>query len=358
MDKNFKYWFEDNKDKFYISGAAVALVGIIIGGYYIVNKENDEKLPDALEYSMADYLLTQNEKGKIELYETDEGKLLDSVKSDEEGVTFADDSLSKFYLYSDNKVQSVDIANGDKIELNDTFKTSGFDNIVKIRTNGNKFGFLTEEELIIVDENGNSLLVYDESPTDVFQMTDEGVYLSVDNEIHYVKYEDGATEYIDIGDLTTKISQHGPSIIARNNFGSGNDVESILNIKKDSLLINNLKRVQNENKIDLIVPSNENHISLIQFSQSSNNKVTKQELVSVAIDNTKNTNDTEDLSEGKNSTVEINSLEPFTPLAKMMKGFVYDTTIDGIRIIEAVNGREAKRLPIKDIASYLPVFKE
>lgn len=357
MDNNFKYWLEENKDKFYIGGAIVALVGIVLGGYFVLNKGSNNNLDGSIKYTMADYILNQNEDGLIELYETDDGKLLDSVESSVETISFTDDNMETTYLYSDDKISTVSINGSDKIELTDKLDVKDIENVVKVRTNGDKFGLLTDDELIILDNEGKTLLIHDDNPTDVFQLADDGVYMSVDNEIHYIKYDDGSTEYVDIGDITTKITSHGNSIIARNNFGSGKNTESIINIKKDGLFINNLKRVQHENKIDLNVPSNENHISLIQYSLSPNDKITKQELVSVAIDNTKDDSDSADLVVGKDSSVELDTTEPFTPQVKSIKGFIYDTTEDGLRIIETNNGREAKRLPIKEITNYFPMFK-
>lgn len=356
MENNFKYWLEDNKDKLSIAGAVVALAGIVMGGYYLVNKERNNNVGNTIEYTMADYVLSKTEDGPIELYETDKGELLDSFKSDESSMTFTDDSLDMAYLYSGDKVSVINIEN-DKIVLGDEILVGEMDDVLNIQTNGDKFGFLTKEELVVFNSEGESVLVYDDNPTSVFHVTDDGMYISIDNEIHYIKYEDGETEYVDIGDLTTKITQHGDSIIARNNFGSGKDTESIINIKQDSLFINNLKRVQHENKIDLDVPSNENHISMIQYTTSSNDKITKQELVSVAIDNTYSDNGSEDLTKSDDFKIELDTVEPFTPQAKLAKGYIYDQTETGIRIFEMNNGREVKKLVMPESTNYILRFK-
>lgn len=356
MDNNFKYWLEDNKDKLYIAGAVVALLGIVTGGYYLTNKERINNTADEIEYTMADYVLSQTQDGAIELYETSKGELLDSLTSSEEAITFTGDSLDTAYLYAGDTVSVINVED-ESIVLGEEIPIGEVKGVLNVQTNGDKFGFLTEDELVVFNAEGESVLVYDDNPTGVFHVTDEGMYMSVDNEIHYIEYDSGETEYIDIGDVTTKFSQHGGSIIARNNFGSGENTESILNIEEDSLFINNLKRVQHENKIDLNVPSNENHISMIQYTKSSSDKITKQELVSVAIDNTHSDSESENLVRSEDFTVELDSLEAFTPQAKLAKGYIYDNADNQLRIIEMNNGREAKRFELPESINYMLKFK-
>lgn len=355
MNPKYKYWLEDNKDKLYIGGAVLALVAVIGGSYWLTQRDRSYNVGEDIEVAMADYLLTQEESGELKTVKVKDGKSSASYELDKDALTFTGDNLSDMYVYLDDEIQLIEVDDKGQIELTNSIDVPELEEVSMIKTNGSKFGLLTPTELVVIDDKGKELVRFDDNLSDIFHVSDKGVYLGEANEIHFIDYEKQKTEYVDIGDKTTNITEHADTIVARNDFGSGNELETLLNIDDGSLHIDELKRVQSENKIELMVPNNDNQLAFIKTFTDKEDKITRQALATISI--------TEESKEADDNYINLNDFtlpletkEPFTNKGKAIRGFIYDEVTDGLRVIEMRNGREVSRLDTGDILNFSPIY--
>ena len=349
-----KYWLEDNKDKLYIGGAVVALGLLGVGIYNFVDKDKEYNIGEGVEITMADYMLTQKLDGDLALVDVEENEVTSTYNLHDDSLTFYGENLDEMYVYIDNSVSSVSVKEGGELELVNGITVPELENVGAIQTGGGHFGFLTPEELVITNENGEPVIVFEDNESNVYHLTDKGVYLAMDTEIHFVDYGEGETKYIDIGDVTTKFSRHGETIVARNDFGKGEDTQTVLNIENGDLHIDELKRVQYDNKLDINVPANENQIVYIQHVVNKDGDITRQDLATLSVNEEFDTEETVNLSD---FTLPLDTLEEFSEESTIAsRGFLYDDTGDSIRIIEMRNGREATRLSTGDIQRFIPIY--
>lgn len=355
LDPKTKYWLEDNKDKFYIGGAVLALGLIGLGAFTYFNKENNYNIGEGVEVVMADYILTHKENGDLELLDVDKNESVSTYDMEDDAITFHGENLDEMFIYDNNKIQSVNIDADGELSLIDVLNIStDITDVIDVQKGGENYGFLTPNDLIITDKDGTPIIVFEDNEANVYHLADRGVYLAVDTEIHFVDYEDSQTQYIDIGDVTTKFSQHGDTIVARNDFGSGEDIESVLNMEDGNLFIDDLKRVQYENKIDILTPQTENQLVYIQLNTNDDGEITRQDLATLSINEKSETDENIHLSD---FTLPLDTTETFGEDKTLSsRGFIYDETETGLRIIEMRNGREATRLSNERIKNFVPIY--
>lgn len=358
MKPQTKYWLEENKDKFYIGGAVLALSALVIGGYWYFNNEQNYDVGESVSITMADYLLTQRDDGHLETISVSENEAVATLNLNDGDVVFRGEELDTLYVYDASYVHQVTVSDDGEMGLVDGIAMPDMSDVAYASTNGSHFGFLTDDDLVITDSEGEVLLVFEDRATEVYQLSDEGVYLSHDNEIHFVNYNEGDTQYIDMGDETTRFSKHGDTIVARNNFGQGNDIETVLNMTDGSLLIDEVKRMPYDNKIDVLIPQEDTQLVYVETRTNNEGVITRQDLATIAVKADMDADETVDLSD---FTLPMETTEAFSPDKTLAsRGFLYDWTESGIRIIEMRNGREITRLSTQSEESqlYVPIFNK
>lgn len=356
MNLERKYWLEENKDKFLIIGAVITLIGALIIGFLFFNKERNYVPGNKVEIAMADYLLTHQLENELKTVDVSSGEVVDNQSVNGEALSFIDDELQVMYLYENSKINQVVVDNKGEISINEVVEVPSYKDVTHIRTNGEYFGLLTPNNLHVIDSEGKEVLSLNEGVSDVYLVTDQGVYLGVENNLYFVSYETKETQYIDVGDRTTKLTQHVGNVIVRNDFGSGKDTETILTIKDGGLLVDNLKRVPHSNKIDLDVPSTESQLVYINKQHNSDGEITRQSMSTVLLseaDSSEKADEDLDLTEFE---IKLDSDGGFNDKAKSIRGFIYDNYGDQVRIIEMRNGREATRVEVGNTDEFVPVY--
>ena len=355
LNPKMKYWLEDNKDKLMIGGAVLALGIVGFGAYSLIDKDKNYQVGEDIEVAMADYLLTQRSDGDLELYNIEDNESISTYDLESNAIAFYGEELDSLYVYENDTVRQAKIADGE-IHFDEALAVPELNDVQAIQVGGGHFGFLTPQELVITNDAGEPIIVFEDNEANEYQLTDKGIYLAMDTETHFVDYADGETKYIDIGDVTTKLSQHGDTIVARNDFGSGENVQTVLNIKDGDLLIDNLKRVPFDGKLDLQVPRSENQLVYIHYTRNKQDEITRQDLATIPIHMELDGEETEDI-DLKEFTLPLESKETFTESSAIAsRGFLYDDTGNGLRIVEMRNGREAARLNVNDSQLFVPIY--
>lgn len=358
MKPQTKYWLEDNKDKLYIGGAVLALSILVAGGYTYFNSDQDYDTGESVSITMADYLLTQRNDGHLETISVENNEPVATLNLNDDNVVFRGEQLEGLYVYDEDAVHRVNVSEDGTMGLVDAIPMPDISGVTHASTNGTQFGFLSEDDLVVTDATGEVLLVFEDRATDIYQLANEGIYLSHGDEIHFVSYGDGDTQYIDMGDSTTRFSQHGSTVVARNDFGQGNDIETVINMSDGSLLIDELKRMPYDNKVDVLVPQEDSQLVYIQTRTNSDGDITRQDLATIAVEADVKSDETIDLAD---FTLPMETTEAFSSEKTMAsRGFLYDWTDSGIRIIEMRNGREVTRLNThsSETQLYVPIFNQ
>lgn len=356
MNPKVKYWLEDNKDKLYMGGATLAVVAASVGGYMFFNRNQTYNTDEGVSVNLASHILSQRGDGDLELVSVEDNEAVSSMTINDEAVLFRGENLDTLYAYEDGQVFQVAVDDNTNLNYINGIAMPEMEGVLQAQTNGEAYGFLTSDELIVTDNAGDTLLVFEDRATDVFQLAEHGVYLGVDNEIHFVSFEDGETQYIDIGDETTRFSKHGDTIVARNNFGSGEDVETVLNMDDGSLLIDELKRLPYDGKVDVLVPQSENQLVYVQTRYNDDDTIARQELATMSVSTNVEADEDIDLSD---FTLPMETTEAFAWYKTLASnGFVYDWTDTGLRIIEMRNGREASRIAMhsEEPQLFVPIY--
>lgn len=359
MKPETKYWIEDNKEKLSIAGAVVILIIVITVSFFFYNKQRDYAPGGGdIEIEMADFILAHSEDDALKLFDTESGDALDSLEIGKNDITFYGSNLTDMYLYQNKKINKIEVDKRGNITTELITDTPDYADIINVKTNGNYFGFLTPKNIHVLNNTGEEVLSISDNTTDVYSVTEKGIYLGIDHDLYFVSYEDQEKQYIDIGDKTTKITEHNGTIVVRNDFGSGKDTESILNLTDGSLHVDSLKRVPFDNKLDLEVPSTEGQLVYVNQVKNKEDKITRQTLSTIVFDeinsDVNGENDDLDLTEFE---IPVDSDGIFTPDAKSIKGFIYDSNGNELRILEMRNGREVTKLNIGETTNYVPAYK-
>lgn len=354
--QDFKYWFEEHKQQVGIAGAAILAVLVLLGLWFWFSRDNEYNEEDGVAIQLADYVLARRGDGHLELIDVEDNEVVDTMNLSNDFTVFRGDHLDMLYIYDTESVQEV-VVGDDQLTTFNTVSMPEMENVEYIEQGGDHFGFLTEDELIVADSDGNTALVFEDRVTDVFHLGDEGVYLSVDNEIHFVSYDEETT-YIDLGDETTRFSQHGETVVSRNNFGSGEDVESVINMTDGSLYIDHLSRMPFSGKVDLQVPRNENQLVYVEYTEDGDGELVRQDLATISISQAEELDSDEEVDLA-DFTLPMETTEEFADYKSLaVRGFVYDWTDTGVRIIEMRNGREVTRLNThsEEVQLYVPIY--
>lgn len=353
MNPKVKYWLEDNKDRLAIGFGVLAMLVIIVGGLTLLQKNNDYTVGEEVGVVLADYLVAQKEDGDLEIIDVNENQVVQhtiTLKNDE--IVFRGENLNEVFIYYDGTVHRLSIVDHENITLEAVVMIDGLEDVSNVITGSGYFGFQTPDGLVVADFEGNEVFTYESEDVAMYHLADNGLYIAKGTELHYIDYAEQDTQYIDIGDTITQISQHDDLIIVRNNFGSGEDIETLLYLSDGLLYIDELVRVTYGNKVDIPIPRNENYIAYIHQRVDKEGTVTRQDLETIVLESATEEETITDI------TIPLETAEPFSAEKTLaVQGYIYDWTDTGIRIVELRNGREVERINTTsdDVQFFVPI---
>lgn len=356
MNPKIKYWLEDNKDKLYIGGAGVALVGLLAGAFVLMTRDTTYKQTDTVGITLADYVLAQKADGAIQSFALGDNKNSDTFALSDTAIPFKSENLDGLYLYDQGTVSKLVVSDKGDLSTETLFAITDIGDVTHASTSGDRFVFKTADKLVVSDTTGALEMVFENNQSDTYHLADTGIYLALDDAIQFVDFEKGETQYINMGDKTTGFSQHTDTIIARNDFGKGKNTETYLEMTDGSLHINNLKRLPAANKLDIPGPRNENQLVFIETRSNEKEGLARQDLAVLGLDATIDDDEPVNLSD---FTLPLDTVEPFSAEKTMsVRGFLYDWTDTGLRVIEMRNGREVTRVQTEqtDAPLFVPIY--
>lgn len=347
--QELKYKFEDNKKQIMAGLSAVLGVALIGGGIWIFNRDRLYDETAGPEIILADYLLSHNSSGELDLYSIEDNTLLDTLALPKNVLVTKNQNLDGAYVYDkDGAMLSHVVIKNDKVSLeavrqmekglrDSLEKATGFD------TDGERFAFVSPESIVVLNEK-TVITETDEEwkEADAWTLSDSGLYVAKGEKMSYVDFESGKKTEIEVGDTSTRLHKNGNYIMAHNNFGSGLDNSIILRLQPDSLHIEELKEVDSLNYVKPLVAGNENQLIFLSINYNDEgDALSKKLIVQNAVGTEKEANPIVlDLSTEGNMTDE-------TTLAR--NGFLYhiDPKTKSISVSELRNGREFKRVDVK-----------
>lgn len=210
MNKNeFLYKLQRNKSKLMLVGSILLLVLVVLAGVFVVHRNNFYKTfnsTSSSKYVLADNIIGINSSGKVELFNSKNGKLVDELSLEGNFLVDTSDDFKEAYM--------LNILNGD------FFKLSANKN--KIVKEEEKIGIGNSATINSFDyDNGNIAILYNnkktfsikDSKSDTFKEFNPGVSNDIDifrivnNNLIFT-----SGEYIYSKNLSTDISNNNDNV--------------------------------------------------------------------------------------------------------------------------------------------------
>lgn len=353
---DFKYTFEKNKQKILLGLSAVTLGVAGVGVYFLVNSMDKEVPKDETPIYVdgnnikAEYIIGANEDGVIDLIKLETNEVVDAkkLKSGKSVLYSRSNDLEKLLAFNSGKFISIVEEEGKLIEK-DVFELSTDKEILDFK--------FSDKYIVSRTEDGLLISAIESKETDEIEVKDVDAYIIVGNKLVYAETEnihaydletkEGAE--INIGDVTQSLTEHNGNVIVFNEFGSGKEKSTILNIKSGDLYIESVHRHDNKTIMPITNDSDDEVISYIDQSANAQKTMSHYQLT-MGDKETKNRADLSNL--GTDSEVEFTEENTVST-----KGYLY-TQGDGEIKIFRLSGEVVDSIVKTDKTFFMPISVE
>ena len=287
---DFKYKIQKHK-KNIILGLSVVFVGVAGLGVYTMVK-NSKTQPEVKEETYKDtavrkakYIIGANENGNIDLINTKDGKVLQTINLPNGSKYSRSNSLDEVMAYNNNKFYSIKL-NKDKLE--DKEICSIDENI-----NVKDFKFSTSFIVVNTGKDFKAISIKDKSIKSInvdnisdYVVVDNNLVYAKDDCIYTVDLNTMSNKKIKIGDITEGLIVLKDGVVAINNFGSGKNTTTLLELNAETLNIDNSKAHNNSNVY--AVTCDNDDVSVGFLDKTTQNGVDTQSYYSINLEDKTN----------------------------------------------------------------------
>lgn len=269
---NFKYTLQKNKQKILLGVAFITVIGAGFGMYTLINRPDTEVTEEVYEdvnMRKADYIFMVDKAGSIDLYGTEEEKVVDTLNLNLSNTLFARSSnLESIMLFGNNSFYEVSEKEG-KLESEEVIK---FDKKINdfIFTNKYIIGF-SSDKFYCINRESSSIKEYDIANVESKVLFEDNLVYSIGNFVYSIDLTSNDKPIsIDLGDKTEGLFVMNGKIISYNNFGSGNNITTILKLNADNLYIDYAEKHNNSNLSALTMDDDDDTIKFIDSTNKNN----------------------------------------------------------------------------------------
>lgn len=293
---DLKYTLQKNKNKIIAGVSLVVIAGAGFGLYGLLNKpeipqEEEEYIDTGIGIKKADYIFLANDKGDIDLYSTQEDKVVNTLSLNSSNVILSRDSdLETIMAYSNGTFYELSEKDG-VIENKEIIKYDGQAKIKSFNFSNDYIVALADEEAIIIDLANNKITSLEIKDVDTYVIADKNLVYSIGDYIYSQDLtSDEEPVEIEIGDKSDALFFLDGKIIGFNNFGQDNKKTTLLKMKADDLYIEFADKHDNENVYPLTPDSDDTDIKFIDSVDRDKAKVNSHYTMTMS-ESEKNTKD-------------------------------------------------------------------
>jgi len=355
---DFKYTLEKNKQKIFIGLSALGLGVVGVGVYFLVNSVHHhtpiEETPIIVDANnvKAKFIIGADTSGVIDLISLETNEVVKTKTLDEaKNVLYArSNDLEKVLALNNGKFVSIVEENGELVEKV-IFELKTDKAILDFKFSDKYMVSRTEDSLLVSSVEDKDTFEIEVKEVDAYLVIEDKLIYAETEKVHTYDLKTKETKEIDLGAVTKALVEHNGNVIVFNEFGSGKEKSTILNIKSTDLYIESAHRHDNKN---LIPVANDSDDSVISYLDESDNAKKVLSHYQLSIDkNGKETKSRADLSHASFSDgfkfTEENSVST--------KGYLYTTDKGEIKIVR-LSGEVVDSTIKTDKTFFMPVSIE
>ena len=274
MNSNFKYKYEQNKSKIllFLSVIAFSIIILVSALVFIHFKDQKKEAPDDNETiyteEKADFLLTGNANGRVNLISIDDRTIIDSLTLDVKDAIYRRSNDLKFVVAYANSTFYKIIESNKKLHHKVIF-TLDKEMSVKSFCFSDKFLVINSNKKIIIINIESKEMNIIKSGADDMVIVDSVLVYTKGNYICNYHLEKKSRKKIYIGDKTKSLIALKNQVGVINNFGAGNQKTTVLSLNPKTLYINYAYRHDNEKTFPITQQSNDSAIAYIDITKFS-----------------------------------------------------------------------------------------
>ena len=258
MDRDyFIYNIRKNKDKLILFGSiALLIIVCLITSFVIFKKDvfkpSTEDNTTSSKYVLADNIVDVNKEGEIILYNSSNGKTVDSLSLDGSFLIDMSDDFKELYLLNNltKELHTISVKNSkikdivttlDIEESLDDFISFDYDNGNIALLNNNKKNFIVKANNSTVKEIQNDT----EYDVDNYRIVENNLIFTSGEYIcssNILSNGDNANLKIHIGEKSSYIHEVSDKVFIHNNFGMDRGISILLDINPSTLYINDVHK--------------------------------------------------------------------------------------------------------------------
>lgn len=258
MDRDyFIYNIRKNKDKLILFGSIVLLIIVCLITSFVIFKKDvfkpsTEDNTTSSKYVLADNIVDVNKEGEIVLYNSSNGKTVDSLSLDGSFLIDMSDDFKELYLLNNltKELHTISVKNSkikdtvttlDIEESLDDFISFDYDNGNIALLNNNKKNFIVKANNSTVKEIQNDT----EYDVDNYRIVENNLIFTSGEYIcssNILSNGDNTNLKIHIGEKSSYIHEVSDKVFIHNNFGMDRGISILLDINPSTLYINDVHK--------------------------------------------------------------------------------------------------------------------